>query len=295
MASMRILRAHIDLPLLTLWFALLAAYWAFFAMLPLEQPSLFYDWRVFFASPDTVPAYYPPWTRFLVQALNLPLLLALTLSTYSVAVLQKARGVASAVCAFLALPLVWTLYLGQLDGLALLGVLGLPYLAPLALIKPHVAAFALLARRTWWIVAAAVVRVTLAVWGLWPVDLFTCHAGDPAGLWPQDIALNLWGMPIFLLVVWRMPRDDPDWWMVAGATITPRLFPYNLLPLMPALARLRWPWALAAALASWLPLAANWLGPWAWHLGWVSVALLGIGLWKDKGRTTKDDGEGRSV
>ena len=47
-----------------------------------------------------------------------------------------------------------------------------------------------------------------------------------------------------------MPRDDPDWWMLAGATITPRLIPYNLLPLMPALARLRWPWALAFAASS---------------------------------------------
>jgi hypothetical protein len=94
----------------------------------------------------------------------------------------------------------------------------------------------------------------------------------------NNISLGLWGLPLFALLIWKMPKDDADWWMLAGSTITLRLIPYNLVVLMPAAARLHWPWTLAVALTSWLPLLANWLGAWAWKLGWVSVGVLAVGL-----------------
>jgi hypothetical protein len=44
---------------------------------------------------------------------------------------------------------LWTLFLGQLDGIALLGLIGMPWLVPLALVKPHVTIFAFAARKTY--------------------------------------------------------------------------------------------------------------------------------------------------
>lgn len=249
-----------------------------FALLPVGG-SAFYDWRLFFDNPATIPDYYPPWTA-MVSWLPLPVVLALTVTAFFVAARQQARSVVSAACVALCLPLFWTLFLGQIDGLALWGVILLPYAVPLALMKPHLAAFALLARKQWVIAGALFILATIAIWGPWPLKLWTCNT-DPAQ-WPQDIALGLWGLPIFALLVWQMPRDDPYWWMLAGAFVTPRLIPYNLLPLYPAAARLPWPWALAVALTSWLPFAANWVGDWGWYLGWVSVVLLGVGMWVNR-------------
>ena len=154
----------------------------------------------------------------------------------------------------------------------------------MALLKPHLAAFALLARKRWAIAGAVFILATVLIWGPWPLRLFECNT-DPAQ-WPQDIALGLWGLPAFVGVAWWLLRPgnewlrrDPYWWMLAGAFVTPRLIPYNLLPLYPAAARLPWPWALAIAATSWLPFAANWVGDWGWYMGWVSVALLGVGMW----------------
>ena len=198
------------------------------------------------------------------------------LSTFSLAVLQRASSFPSTVAAFFNLPLFWTIFLGQLDGLALLGVVGLPWLAPLALIKPQVASFAIVSQHKAVIVAAIFLLLSLLIWGLWPLNLLTYHADREE--WPQDIALGWLGVPLFGFLVWKMPKKDADWWMLAGTTITPFLIPYNLLPVMPAIARLPAKWALAAAIASWLPLAANWIGPFGWRLVWLSIAIIGIGL-----------------
>ena len=260
-----------------LWLALTAFLTMCSAWIP-DDPPLAYDWRTYFMEGRNIPSWYPPWTIWLTRVLTLPVLHGVTLSTFAMVAWYKKDSAISLATSFLALPLIWTLFLGQLDGLSLLGVVGLPWLMPLVLLKPHVASFAIFARRDCLLVALAFCTLTIAVWGLWPLDVLMCHVGDPPDRWPQNIALGLWGLPIFAAMVWKMPKDDPDWWMLAGAAISPQLIQYNLLPLMPAIARLEWPWAVAATLTSWLPLAANWLGPWAWHLGWVSVLMIGLGL-----------------
>jgi hypothetical protein len=183
-------------------------------------------------------------------------------------------------CPFLALPLYWTLFLGHVDGLVLLGLETMPWLVPLALIKPHLSVWAMFARREWLVAAALFGLLSLVLWGLWPIDVLTASDCDAADACLPERHLGLWGLPVFVFLVWQMPRDDPDWWMIAGAFITPRLFPYNLIALMPAVARLPWPWALAVAATSWLPLSANWLGDWGWWLMWVSVAVLAVGMYR---------------
>jgi len=259
---------------IAIWILLTALLTAAATLLPAELPLAF-DWLTFFEHAHNIPAFYPPWTGLVCRWLSWPLLVGVTLSSYAVAVLKRARSPVSAMAAFLAMPLWWALFLGQLDGLALLGVLGLPWLVPLALMKPQVAAFGIFAQRKTPTVAVSCLLLSFAVWGLWPAKMATYHS-EP-GLWPQDVALGLLGLPLAFWALWRIPGWDVDKLMLAGAFITPRLIPYNLLPLMPALARQPWLWALTAALASWLPLLANWLGPWAWWLAWVSPLVILIG------------------
>jgi hypothetical protein len=69
-----------------------------------------------------------------------------------------------------------------------------------------------------------------------------------------------------------------DMLMASGAFILPHLIPYNLLPLTPALARVK-PWQAGIAMVlSWLPFSANWIGPSGWMLGWFYVIWLWLCL-----------------
>jgi len=261
-----------------LWLVLTAVFTAAACFLPARLPLAF-DWITFFVDAHNIPAFYPPWTAWIVRFLTWPLLIGITLSTYTVAVIKRAQSLASAILAFLVLPLWWTLFLGQLEGLALLGVLGLPWLMPLVLLKPQVAGWVIFSSKRAIAVACIMLVVSLVIWGFWPAKMLIYYAEHAdVGRWPQDVSLGLWGLPLAALVLWQVPGWDADKLRLAGACVTPALIPYNLLPLMPALARLSWPWALAVALTSWLPLLANWAGPWAWWLSWLSVALIGAGL-----------------
>jgi hypothetical protein len=77
-------------------------------------------------------------------------------------------------------------------------------------------------------------------------------------------------------------RGDMDMLMVAGAFMTPHLIPYNLMPVAPAIARLRPALAGLTMVCSWLSLSANWLGPAGWWLGWLAVIVLWLGLAYDR-------------
>jgi hypothetical protein len=266
------------------WLVLSAVFTAAACFLPCKLPLAF-DWLHFFENAHNIPAFYPPWTCYVCRLLTWPLLIGLTLSTYAVAVMKRARSVASAIAAFATMPFWWCLFLGQLDGLALLGVLGLPWLVPLALLKPQVACWAILARRKSLIVAVCFVLLSCLIWGFWPTQMFTysIERVDPLR-WPQQIGLGLWGLPLALIVLWAVPGWTEDKLMMAGAFVTPALIPYQLLPLMPAIARLPWWLAWIVALTSWLPTTANWLGGLGWWLTWVSVVLLGAGLVRHNGR-----------
>ena len=160
--------------------------------------------------------------------------------------------------ALLTLPLFWTLFLGQIDGLVLLGVSGLPWLVPLALLKPQLAIFASLARKSYLAASLGFLGLSFLIWGFWPLRLFTTMGYYQE--FPQDIALKWWGIPLALVLLW-FSRGDVDMLVAAGAFGTLHLVPYNLLLITPAISRLK-PWSAAiACLLTWLPLSANWLGP----------------------------------
>ncbi len=243
----------------------------------LPADSVFgYDWFNFF-SRGYMPPYYPPWDRFVVAPLQWTSLVGLTIAAFSLAAVKRAAHPLSMVCAMFALPLLWTVFLGQLEGLAVLGLLALPWLTPLALVKPQVAFFGFLARRSHVLGLSVFLLISILLWGLWPLDMLTVMRVIAEGPYLQDISLKGWGVVIALPLMW-WSRGDMDMLMLAGSFMILTLIPYNLLPAAPAIARLRPRAALLASLLSWLPLTANWLGPGGWWLGWVFVGYLWLGL-----------------
>lgn len=231
-----------------------------------------FDW-VHFWEPGIIPPFYPPWTLAVVRVLTWPGLIGLTLAAVAVATLLRSLHPVSALLALLSLPVFWTVFLGQLDGIALLGLLSLPVLAPLALIKPQVTAFAFLSRKSYLFVLLAFLLISLLVWGPWPLKMIQVNAFYAEGRYEQDISLGPWGILLALPLMW-FSRGDIDMLMLSGAVATPHLIFYNLLPVVPAVARLKPVPAGVAAVLSWLPLLANWLGPGGWWLGWLFVGWL---------------------
>jgi hypothetical protein len=239
-----------------------------------------FDW-VNFWEKGIVPPFYPPWTAPVIQVLNWPGLIGLTLAATAVATIMRSVHPVSALLAFFTLPVFWTVFLGQLDGIALLGLFALPILAPLALLKPQITAFAFLAKKSYLIILIAFLLLSLIIWGLWPLRLFSINSYFGEGRYEQDISIGLWGILIALPLMW-FSRGDIDMLMLAGAFVSPHLIFYNLLPVVPAIARLKPASAAVAALFSWLPLSANWFGPIGWWLGWLFVGWLWISLFFDR-------------
>ncbi len=234
-----------------------------------------FDWTHFFGIGNVAP-FYPPWTKSVTDLLTWPLLVGLGMAAFSLAAVQRSVHPLSLAAAFFCLPLLWTVFLGQLEGIALLGVIGLPWLAPLALLKPQVTIFAFGARRSYIVAFLVVILVSFLIFGPWWNTMFSAESFYAEGRYAQNIGLGWWGLPLFLATAW-FSRGDVDMLMLSGSFITPHLIPYNLMPLAPAIARLRPPYALLATLFSWLPLVcANFFGNWGWWTGWIFPAFLWI-------------------
>lgn len=241
-----------------------------------------FDWLHFFGQ-GNIPPFYPPWTIYVVRFLSWPSLVSLTLSSFALAAYLRSSHPLSMGLAFLTLPVLWTVFLGQVDGVVLLGVLGLPLLAPLALLKPQISLFAFAARRSYLAALLAVLLLSFLIWGFWPREMFSVWVVHQEGRYVDDIALGLYGLPIAIPLLW-LSRGDVDMLMLAGSLVSPYLLPYNLIVVMPSIARLSPKSALLACLLSWLPFSANWLGPAGWFLGWLAV----VWIWADLGRRRYD-------
>lgn len=235
-----------------------------------------FDWVLYF-SQGRVDLIYPPWGSWVVQALTWELLIGLSVAGVALASLQRAVHPVSAVCALLTLPLFWTLFLGQLEGLITLGLTALPWLTPLALLKPQVSTFAFGARPRYLLAFGVWIALSLVIWGPWPLTTFGFQSYYGEGRLITDVSLRGWGLPLALLLFW-VARGDPDLLMLSGAFATLYLLPYNLLPVTPAIARLRPRAAVIASLLTWLPFSANWLGPGGWWLQWLFIGYMWVCL-----------------
>ena len=232
-----------------------------------------FDWQNFF-SIGIYPSIWMPWTKPIVALFNFPAVFALTILSIGIRCLSYRASPVALALAILSLPTLWVIFIGNLDGFALAGLALLPWGAPLVLIKPQIAAFALLAKRSSLVVAVIWLLLSFLIWGFWPLTWRVMFTSAWKVEWVQDIALFPWGLLIALPLLW-LSRGDEDLLMAAGSLCTPHLFPYHFIVLMPALARMRWPWMLATWAISFTPLLANWLGPAAWHFG----NLLGVFFW----------------
>jgi len=232
-----------------------------------------FDWRMFFAK-GLVSPVWTPWSALFVKLLNFPLVVAITLFSIVVRAYRYNKSPYPIAFSVLSLPTLWVLYLGNLDGIVLLGLLLLPLGAPLALMKPQLSAFALFAHKNHIIAGLIWFLISLMVWGLWPLNLISVLTPEWKAHWIQDISLFPWGLIIAIPLLW-FSRGDQDLLMAAGSFATPHLFPYHFILLMPSLARMKVPWMIITWVISWMPLLANWLGPRAWHFG----NLLGLCVW----------------
>lgn len=234
-----------------------------------------FDWVHVF-SQGKMPLFYPLWSR-IVSNLNWPLLVSLSMTGILLATIIRSVHPVSSIATLLSLPVLWTIFLGQLEGLVVLGILGLPYLTPLAIIKPQVSFFAFGAKKTYLLAFLVWFGMSLIVWGWWPGRMFALDRFYAEGRYVQDIAIGWAGIFVALPMMW-FSRGDVDMLMIGGAFVTPHLIPYNMLPFTTAIARIPPKSAVTACLLSWLPLSANWLGKSGWWLGWLYVIWLWLVL-----------------
>jgi hypothetical protein len=238
-----------------------------------------FDWVHVFSKGVRLP-FYPPWTQY-VHVLTWPVLIGLTLTGVSVALVQRQASLLATVLAFLSLPVMWTLFLGQLDGLALLGCIGLPWLVPLALLKPQISVFACLAKKRYLAALVLTIVVSCLVWGPWPIHMLNYRRYYAEGRYPQDISLWPWSIPVGLILLW-LSRGDVDMLMLAGSFVTPHVIPYNYIVVVPVMGRVSQRIASLAWLLSWAPLLSNWMGPKYWFLGHLFPIVLWLDLYSQR-------------
>jgi len=239
-----------------------------------------FDWYHYYSRGIREP-FYPPWLVY-VQWLTWPGLIGLSCAGLIIALYQRGASPPVMGIAFLAWPLLWLLFVGQLDGLVLLGLTGLPWLTPLATLKPQITVFAFMAHKKWLIVLIVWLLATILIWGLWPVDMFNYQSRWEAlydeAAQPQNISLWPWTLPLALVLLW-LSRGDMDMLMLTGTFVTPHIIPYSYVVVLPAIARIK-PWlAVTLVILSWLPLSANWVGDWGWYLGHLFGAILWLALY----------------
>ena len=144
--------------------------------------------------------------------------------------------------------------------------------------KPQIASFALLAKKSSLIASIVWILFSFLIWGFWPLNWLTVFSQGWKAEWVQDITLFPWGLLIALPLLW-FSRKDEDLLMAAGSFATPHLFPYHFILLMPALGRMKRLWMVPCWLLSWSPLLANWWGPNAWHMGNLFALCMWCGIY----------------
>lgn len=259
------------------WRALAACLVGGILLYPLVSrlPVVGWDWYYWF-KPGIID-FYPPWTPYLLAPFTalpwrsgLALLNSLTLMTVAVAAGREAwksgrrSMLGAALFALITPQVMMALWLGNVEGLVLLGLVALPPGVILLLLKPHLGAWALLARRRWLLWAAGWGLVSLVLWGWWPSRVF----GEMGRLSQNYFTIGWYdlGWPVLAvgILLILLSNADPLRLMAAGFFLTPYLMPNHMLLLLPALGRLGgWKRLLLWAII-WLSGIASGLerGPW---------------------------------
>jgi hypothetical protein len=238
-----------------------------------DAPLLGYDWYYLFQRTEPTNIYfppwiYPPWTDIILAPLaNLQWRLGLalingisittlTLMTYKQGGKNKHWRLLATFMALFSLQSVVVLWLGHIDGIALLSLWALPWALPMLLMKSTFIGVAVFTRKSWFIAASAFGVFSLIIWPGWPAQLISTldfRTGHPsAGGWRQTGYLPvIVGAFLFL----KSKRTDLYQAMAAGAILYPFILPYHHIVLLPALGKLRGLRLLIAWLAAWMMLA----------------------------------------
>lgn len=238
-------------------------------------PALGWDWYLFFtAHHPTYNLYsaesaYPPWTKYFVAGLDwipdwrqsLAVLLGISLMSIALATWRNNGRWVAIMLALLNPPVFYLLYLGHLEGLVLAGLL--TGLVPLALVKPQLTVWSLLADRRSLLWMVIVLCLSLVIWPAW--TFYIREATDyHLGYWQEGNAFGwlMSGWPILLIGILMLLGAGKDSYrlMAAGMLVSPYLMPYNLAVLVPVFGKLRG-WRLGLVyLASWLAFFSVGLG-----------------------------------
>ncbi|MBI3244771.1 MAG: hypothetical protein HYZ49_21035 [Chloroflexi bacterium] len=235
-----------------------------------QLPMLGFDWRVYFWARDF--RQYPPWIEWaLAPLLALPWrtglagLNALLLMTVAVSVAREVFGgerrpawrlTSNALgCVLLALftpPTMILLWVGNIEAVALWGMLMMPVGIPWVLLKPHLGLWAVLSRRSWIIWAAAFGLLTLVVWQFWPTRVLgsvTDRIQHPSAFGWASLG---WPMIAIGLTLLAQTPPDPLALMAAGSFLSPFLMPQHFVLLLPALGRVKGTRRLILWAGTWL-------------------------------------------
>jgi hypothetical protein len=236
-------------------------------------PFLGHDWRIGFSTGGFAP-YYPPWLALIIAPLvalptriGLSILHGLTLSTVAVMSYRYARYTFpdSRATAILALafsllnPIPWMmLWAGQIEVVVLLGIMLLPFGAPLLLLKTNLGPWAALGSRKaiLWMVAWTI--LSIAIWGFWPRNIFL----DAVGNRMFDVEAMGWGsthplVGLFGVALFLFTTRDPLRLIAAGFFMSPFVMPLHHYMLLPALGRTRGYAQLGLFFLAFMPLISN--------------------------------------
>lgn len=229
-----------------------------------SAPLLGHDWLIMFHANTATDVYYPPWTSLLLTPLaNLPwrdglaLINGISIATVATSTYHQGKQtnnpwrLGATLLAVFSLQLAIVLWLGHIDGLALLGLLALPWAAPLVLMKATFIGFAVFARKSWFLAAVLFGLASLLLWPGWPNQLLQTlslrNTHPSAAGWE----VTGWLPPVIGLVMLLLSkRTDPFQAMAAGSLLYPFALPYHWLVLLPAIGSLRGLYLLMAWLAA---------------------------------------------
>jgi hypothetical protein len=200
-----------------------------------------------------------PW-RSGLALLNGIMLMTVAVSAASEVGNNSRRSILlAAVLAVITPPVFMALWLGNVEGLVLLGLISFPPGIVLALMKPHLTGWAILARRQWVFWAVAIGLVSLLIWGWWPARMLA----DFGRLTDNPMAIGWYnlGWPVALLggILLLFSHADPYRMLAAGFLLTPYLMPNHMLLLLPVIGRV----------SGW----RRWL---LWVICWISSLAAGI-------------------
>ena len=244
-----------------------------------------YDWAIRFYPNDT--PYNVPWIQPIVAPLRwlgwreaLAVVNSITMVTVATATARAAsyqrRDFDAVVLALLTPPLLMTMWDGQVDGLALLGMLGLPWLVPLVLMRPHFTVWPILTRRNWTIGAALFGVLSLIIWGWWPGRVM---AGMGFNL-EHPIALgwgNLgWPVGVLGAVLLLFSGKDIYQLLAAGSLAASYVMPYHYTLLLPSIGRVRGWKRIVLWVCAWLTIIGPAFADPTGKYKWSAIQYLGL-------------------